>query len=150
MEKFKATLKARIRIYAIFTAVLLAVQVLACVGVISPAAGDSHWNDMWNGIIAGASFGIMALFVVCIVNNILAMKDEKRLKKMYAEENDERTKMIYTDARSAGAMIFLIGGLVAGIIAGYFSIAVCFTILACVFAHSIICGAMKIYYSRKY
>ena len=46
--------------------------------------------------------------------------------------------------------IFLIVGMVAGIIAGYFSMAVGITILVCVVVHSLIGMVCKIYYSKKY
>ena len=72
------------------------------------------------------------------------------MKKLYVQDHDERQIQIWTAARATSMQIFLIGGLVAGIVAGYFSMTVSVTILACVFTHSLIGGACKLYYNSKF
>jgi uncharacterized membrane protein YjjP (DUF1212 family) len=79
-----------------------------------------------------------------------ALASEKELKKLYVEANDERQNQIFTSARSTAMLIFLIVGLAAGIVAGYFNMTVSITILACVFIHSLLGGACKLYYSKKF
>lgn len=150
MEKYRGKVKRQVRINAAAAVILIAVQVLAFSRVLKPVTADAHWKDMWNGFIAGASFGLMALFIVGIIQNIRALMNEKVLKKLYIKENDEREKNIATEARSVAAQIFLVGGLLAGIIAGYFSVAVSITFIACVFAHSLVCGMLKLWFRRKY
>ncbi len=150
MEKYRGKLKKQIWINAAAAAILVAVQILAFSQVIDPLAADNHWADMWNGFIAGASMGVMALFIVGIILGIRALMNEKALKKLYIKENDEREKNIAIEARSAGAQIFLIGGLVAGIVAGYFSVTVSITVIACILALSVISGILMLIYRKKY
>lgn len=150
MNKFRDRLRLQIWTYGVSIAVLLTLQVLAFMQIIVPIAGDDHWTSMWNGFIMGAAFGIMAMFIAGIVANARALRSEGALKKLFVKETDEREQSICTAARSAGARIFLAGGIVAGIVAGYFSISVSITIIACVFVHSLLCGALKLYYDRKY
>lgn len=150
MNKFKDKLRLQIWINCIGIVILLVFQVLAFARVISPFVGNEHWADLWNGFIAGAAMGIMALLIIGVIMNIRALRNEKALKKLFVKENDEREQSLYTAARSAGAQVFLIGGLVAGITAGFFNVSVCITIITCVFLHSVICAGFKFYYSRKY
>ncbi len=114
------------------------------------AAENSHYQSMWQGFMCGAACGILGLMIAYLVRNTLALRDEKKLKKLYVQENDERQIKIWTAARALSMQIFLIGGLAAGVIAGYFNMTVSITILACVFLHSIMGAACKLYYNRKY
>lgn len=155
MEQYKNTLKTTQRITAIAALILIVCCILFALsecGVIniSPTAGDSHWQHRWRGIICGASFGLGILMGAWTIRISKALRSEKELKKLYVEANDERQNQIFTSARSTAMQIFLIGGLVAGIVAGYFSMTVSVTILACVFTHSLLGGACKLYYSKKF
>lgn len=156
MENYKEKLK----IQNIFIAVCIAVLAVFCflgiagecglVSFMTPSAGDSHWQSRWRGFVSGASFGILALLIYGLIRNMQALKDEKKLKKLYIAANDERSIQIWTAARAASMQIFLLLGLVSCIVAGYFSITVSLTILVCVFVHSLIGAAFKLYYSKKY
>ena len=150
MGDFREKLKMQILVNSIGIGLLLIVIIIAFSGTIRPDIADSHWANMWNGFMTGAALGVMALMIVGLIKDIRALKNEKALKKLYIEANDERQQSIYTAARSAGAQVFLIGGLVVGIAAGCFSVSVSITIIACVFIHSLICGAFKLYYNKKY
>lgn len=150
MEKYREKLRLSIITNSIAAAALLAVQVLGFTRVIRPVAADAHWADMWNGFIAGAALGIMALFIVGIILSVGALRDEKKLKKLYIKETDERSNRIWTESRSAGAQLFMIAGLAAGIVAGYFSVAVSIAIIACAVANAVMCVSFKVWYGRKY
>jgi len=156
MEQYKEKLKVQNTITACCCVILflfVIVVVLAEAGIVpgfTPLAGDSHWHSKWRGFITGASCGILALMIVGLVRSIRAMKDEKKLKKMYVQDHDERTIQIWTAARAASMQVFVMLGLVAGIIAGYFSVTVSITIIACVFIHALMGGAFKLYYSKKF
>lgn len=115
-----------------------------------PATDDSRWASMWNGFIFGAACGILGLMIVGLVKNIRALKDEKKLKKLYIQENDERQIQIWTSARASAMQAFLILGLVAVIVAGYFHMTVNITILACVVAQSLLGIGFKLFYTTKY
>ena len=155
METYRTKLKEQNWILAIACVILAAFCVLgflAEAGLISltPTAGDSHWQSRWRGFVSGASFGVFALMLFGLIRNLLALKDEKKLKKLYIKENDERAIQVWTSARAAGCQAFLLLGLAAAIVAGYFSVTVSLSILACVFGTSVLCVAFKIYYSRKF
>lgn len=156
MENFREKLKIQNLTIALGCIILTAFTIMAALaeaGVIPffvPTAGDSHWQSMWRGFICGASFGILALMLFGLVRNILALKDEKKLKKLYIKANDERTIQVQTSAQAAALQTCLLLGLVAIMVSGYFSMTVSLTILGCVFTASVIGVLFKIYYSKKF
>ena len=132
----------------VLSGVLLALQVLAFRQVIQPIAGDSHWHSLWNGFVAGASFGVMALFLIGIVVNIRALRSEARLKKLYAKENDERTCQIEMKAQAWGMRISVPLMLVGGIVLGYFDIGMSIVCICCALVQSVITVAGKVYWNH--
>ena len=155
METYREKLKAQNVIIMVCITILVAFSALniaAECGIVpfGPSVGDSHWQARWRGFCTGASFGILALLVYGLVANLRALKNDKQLKKLFNKEHDERTQKICTAAHSSGTQIFLIFGLIAIIIAGYFSVTVSITIMACVLSLSLICVFLKLYYGRKY
>ena len=155
METYREKLKAQNVIIMVCITILVAFSALniaAECGIVpfGPSVGDSHWQARWRGFCTGASFGILALLVYGLIANLRALKNDKQLKKLFIKEHDERTQKICTAARSSGTQVFLIFGLIAIIIAGYFSVTVSITIMACVLCLSLICVFLKLYYGRKY
>ena len=155
MEEYREKLKISLRIYTVVDVILIlfsAAGFLAEAGLIklTPVAGDSHWQSMWRGMVSGASFGIAVLMLIGIVRTVKALRNDAELKKMYIKDHDERQIQIWTSARALSMQIFLIFGLAAGLIVGYFDMIVGITILACVVIHSLIGICCKIYYSKKY
>ena len=155
MEQYKEKLKIT-NLFLIIGCIVLAIFAVLAIGselgwfhILKPVAGDSHWHSRWNGFVTGASCGIFALLLVSLIRNRRALKDEKQLKKLYVKEHDERTIQILTLARNTAMQILLMGGLVAVVIAGYFSITVSLTILACIFAASVTSLLLVAYYSKK-
>ena len=155
MEQYKEKLRIT-NVFLMIGCIVLAVFVVLAIGselgwfqILKPLADDSHWHSHWNGFITGASCGIFALLFVSLIRNRRALKDEKQLKKLYVKEHDERTIQILTLARNTAMQILLMGGLVAVVIAGYFSITVSLTILACIFTASITSLLLVGYYSKK-
>jgi hypothetical protein len=119
------------------------------IGFMQPAIENSHWQSMWRGIVMGMSVGILIVLIAFLIRNILALKDEKRLKKLYVETNDEREIQIWTAARSTAMQLFLMVGVVAAIVAGYFSMTVSITIIVCMFLQSITGFFCMLYYRIK-
>lgn len=154
MEQFKEKIKAQSRnlviAIAIWTVICLLGLVFEAGGMLQPVSGDSHWGSMWHGFISGVSFAFLALFVAALIRNQKALKDDKSLKKLYIAETDERNIKIWTSARATSMQIFVMLGLAAGVIAGYFSMTVSITILACVTVHSLIGGVCKLCYNKIY
>ena len=155
MEEYRENLKLTLHITVLSAAILFgfsAVGFLAEASLISltPVTENTHWQSMWRGMISGASFGIAVLMLIGIVRTIKALRNDAELKKLYVKDHDERQIQIWTSARALSMQIFLIVGMVAGIIAGYFSMTVGITIHVCVVVHSLIGMMCKIYYSKKY
>jgi len=150
MDKYRSKLKIQSIFIGAAAAALLSVIVLSALRVIAPIAGASRWIEFWNGFISGVSAGMLPLLLVGLVRIFLALRSEKRLRQMYINENDERRLQIVLYALSRAMQIYLLLGLVSGIIAGYFSISVSITIIACTVVASIIGAGCKFYYSKKF
>lgn len=150
MDKYRAKLKAQLRLYAVGLAALIAMEILAFSRRLQPTAANADWADAWNGFIAGAGMALTAALVLGVILNARALRSERALNKLYIRENDERTAHIATAARSAGAQSFLLLGIVAGIIAGWFSVPVSLAIIGCVAANAFLCVGFKLYYLKKF
>lgn len=149
MENYREKLKIHNILYGIGALALLAIQVLAYSGLVSPVGADERWQGFYNGFIAGAAFGVMALFIVGLVMNLRALRSEKAMKKQYIKETDERSRQITAMGKSAGATIFLLLMVPAAIILGYFNVTVFITCIGCILALSLLMGGTKLYFSRK-
>ena len=155
MEQFKEKLKIENRITAVLCVILAGFTVLGFIAEaglvqLTPLSGDDHWQSMWRGMLSGASFGVLALMVFSLIRGTQALKDEKKLKKLYVMANDERQIQIWTAARASSMQVTLLIGLVAGMIIGYFNMIVGTTILAVETLHAIVGGCFKLYYNKKY
>ena len=156
MEEYRVKLKLQNLFIAVASFTLAAFAFLNALneaGVIAflpPVDADSHIQSMWRGFLTGASSGLLGVLIFYLIRNIRALKDDAILKKHYIQDNDERQIKIWTAARAASMQIFVLGGLVAGIIAAYFSMAVGITIIACVTVHSFIGLFCKFYFDIKF
>ena len=155
MEQYREKLKFTQKILATAAVIFMIFSIFALLsesGIlqITPQTGDNHWQSMWRGIVCGASCGLGILMLAWTSRISKALRSEKELKKLYVEAHDERQIQIWTAARATAMQIFLIGGLVAGVIAGYFNMTVSITILACVTIQAFLGGACKLYYNRKF
>jgi len=154
LEKFRDKIKLDNLTIALSCFLLAIFSFLAALGeagfipFFSPS-GDHHWQSMWRGFISGAAFGIIGLMVFFLVRNIRALHDDKLLRKLYVKEHDERTIQIWTAARARAMQTFMILGLVCGIIAGYFNMVVCISIIACTFLQAMTGLFFALYYSYK-
>ena len=155
MELFRDKLKMQNLVIAICCFILAVFSFLAAageagiIGFMEPATDNSHWQSMWRGIVTGMSVGILIVMIAFLIRNILALKDEKKLKKLYVETYDEREIQIWTAARSTAMQLFLMVGVVAAIVAGYFSMTVSITIIVCMFLQSMTGLFCMLYYRIK-
>ena len=155
MEQYREKLKLSCRITAVLTVILIGFSIFCLAAEsglveLSPIAGDSHWQSRWRGFLSGASVGLATYMLIGLVKSLLALKDDAKLKKLYVKEHDERQQAIYTTARASAMQLSSATGLVATMIAGYFNITVCLTLLACTFFLAYSGVAFKIYYSKKF
>lgn len=156
MEQYREKLKLQNVIIAVCCFVLAAFSIAAAaaeagkIAFFAPVAGDSHWQSMWRGFVSGAAVGLLICMIVILVRNDLALRSEQALKKRYVKDHDERTIQIWTSARALSMQIFLLVGLVAIVVAGYFSMTVSITIWACLMLQIAIGLACKLYYGKKF
>ena len=155
MEQYKEKLRIT-NLFLCIGCLVLALFAVLAIGselgwfhILKPVAGDSHWQSSWFGFLTGASCGVFALMLVGLIQNCQALKDEKKLKKLYIKKHDERTIQILTLSRNTAMQILLLGGLVATVVAGYFSITVSLTILVCIAVSSCTSLLLTFYYSKK-
>lgn len=111
-------------------------------------------SEYLQGFIEGFQIGIIAaLFgalVFFIVRNIMAMKNPKRLKKLYISETDERKLFIKQKSGSVGMNIVMYGLATGTAISGNINDMVFFSLLsACMFV-ALVRGLLKLYYRNKY
>lgn len=155
MEQYKAKLKIQNLVMGICCLVLALFAVLAIGGelgwisVLKPVVGDDHWHSTWYGYCTGASCGLAAVMLFGMIRNVRAMKDEKKLKKLYIKEHDERSLQIQILARNTAMQILLLVGLAASVVAGYFSRTVSTTILVCILVSSSTSLFLVGYYNKK-
>lgn len=149
MENYREKLKIQNLFFCIGALALLAIQILAFAGLVTPVGADERWHGFYNGFIAGAAFGVMAIFIVGLIMNLRALRNEKAMKKLYIKETDERSRQIAVLGKSAGATIFLLLMVPAAIILGYFNVTVFITCIGCILALSLSMAGAKLYFSRK-
>lgn len=156
MENFKEKLKIQNISYAVCGAILALFLIFLIIGKaglipnLVPTAIDDRWTNVWNGFATGASATMLGFMIFGLIRNKKALKDEKALKKLYVKENDERTIQVWTSARAAAFQAFLLLGIVAAIIAGYFNMTVFITIVACLFCASMVVVGFSFYYENKF
>lgn len=148
MEKYKEKLKLQNVLFTLGNAVLLETVLLS--DKVSPVTEDSRWADFWVGFIHGAAVALAIFMLAMMARNIRALKDETALKKRMAKDNDERCAQIIANARSAAMQTFLLLGLVAIVVAGYFSVTVSLTIMGCVVLAGLLSAGFKLYYNKKF
>ena len=155
MEQYRKKLKVQNCFLAVGCLAVALFGVLALGGelgwfhLLSPAVNNVHWKSTWYGYLFGSSIGIFSAMLGFLIRNSRAMKNDKKLKELYVKEHDERTIRIQTLAGNMTMKCLLWMGLVASIIAGYFSITVSITILACIFVSSAINLILIAYYCKK-
>ena len=149
MKEYRKKLIIESCVLGLISAILAIIQILAFNQVIRPVAAPAawiHWTDYWNGMMAGVSMALTALFILGIITNIRALRDEKKLKKLYAKEHDERTAQIQMHGQAMGMRISLVLMLVFSIVLGYFDMKLSLTVLICTFVQSVITVLCKLYW----
>ena len=155
MEQFKEKLRVQNLIFSLLTVLMLVFFIWYRAGIAGriwfpEPAGSREFQDFWEGFIHGGLAALWLILICLMVRNTAAMKDEAKLKKLFVQENDERSQQIAVYARAASTQAFLFGGLAAASIAGFFSMAVSLTIIACVLANGLLAISFKLYYNKKF
>ena len=144
--EFREKLKARRRLM-IPVIVLGLAAVIA--GIIAGLVfGESQKGSFLGGMYTGAGAAITAAAIVVIVRINKTLKDEKRLRRERIEESDERKKEIATRSSSMAGFIMLYVCFAGILIAGFFSMAVYWT-LWCVMVGYFLCFLLLNLYFEK-
>lgn len=154
MEQYKKKLRSENIVLVIVIVILAGFLALTFAGEegllpLAPVGGDSHWQSSWRGFCGGMAFALLAMMVVGLVRNLMALKSQEKLKKLYIRQNDEREWEIYTKALCAAMRVCLLLGLAAVVIVGYFNATAGLTLLIAIFCASWICVVFKFYYRKK-
>ena len=156
MKEYREKLKIYCIIYRIFIPVLIILYILeflSAVGVL-PAfpttVPDSIFQERWFHWIQSYTL----VFIISMIRSNhrykKALKDERFLKEIHIQENDERGNMVVLYANSATYRVSLLLGIIGSLIAGYFNKTVCITIFAFTVLKSIIGTIFRVYYNRKF
>lgn len=142
MEKFKAKIRKRTLFLSIFLVVIAASYlVLSLYRDILPSV-----PDFIRGFHTGAFIGAELVAVFFIARYSVSLRKAELLKKLYIEENDERTKAIMQKSGALGMVICIEGLALAAIIAGFIDAKVFFSLLGALVFISLVRGFMKVYY----
>lgn len=142
MEKFKAKIKRRTLIISIVLIIMAATYFLFSLyrNTLPPVP------DFIRGFHTGAFIGVELVAVFFIARYSVSLRKEELLKKLYIEENDERTKMIMQKSGALGMGICMAGLALGTIAAGFMDKTVFFSLLGALLFISLVRGFIKVYY----
>lgn len=147
MENFKKTLKKRFIAYITLAALLLTVNavlvILNALEILKPVATSM-------GTVYGASIGACVVLLKYAVDAKKALKDEKRFKKLYVANTDERMLFIEKSTSNLTTNIFLVILGIAAIIFTYINETIYYTLFYVFIIYLIITFFCNIYYNKKY
>ena len=145
MEKFKMSLKKRLALMMMFNGV--AVIFVLLTGIYGNMMVSS---DMIHGFQVGVFVGMQIIMIKFITKYKRALSNENELRKIYIEENDERTKHIKDKIGGVGFKFSLGMIATATIIAGFFNEIVFITLCATLMFMALEKGFLKVYYRNKF
>lgn len=141
MEKFKVKVRNRSRFL-----VILFIAVVAVYLILLNLEGLQKTSGNITGFNAGMLTGFAALLCVDLLKYQRSMRNEEAFKKLYIEENDERSLMILQKTGAVGINLCIIGLAFGTIISGFFNETVFYTLLAATLFCSIIKASFKVYF----
>ncbi len=142
MERFKNKIRKRTTLMSV-----VIMGILVTYFVLSLYKGSLPViPDFIRGFHTGAFIGVELTFVFFISKYIDSLRKEEALKKLYIEENDERTIMIMQKSGAIGMVICMIGLAIGTIVAGFINTTVFFTLLAALIFIALVRGFIKVYY----
>lgn len=136
MEKYKVRIKSRMIFEMIGTFVFLPMGIYALVrylnmeGAMSGTPFKEFIGGMFNGLRAGIIIGFVIYLIIIFIKNMLVLKNEEKLRKMYYEEYDERALAIreHSSRVTYNITMYIILGICA--ITGLYNTTISLTLLA--------------------
>lgn len=114
------------------------------------AVGSENIGDFISGFQVGIFIGLQIAVLTYIAKYRKALKDELQLKKLYVEENDERTKLINDKIGGVGFNFTLGVIATATVISGFFHQIIFITLLVVLSFIVLEKGFLKLYYRNKF
>lgn len=145
MDKYKSRIKIRMNVLSLVIAAIL----LIYVGLIVYHGGLPELPSFIKGFHIGVFIGAEIFLIFYLIKYRKARKHDAELKKLYIEENDERTGQILRHASSLSISASLVGLAIAAVIAGFFNSLIFYTLLAVLLFVLIVFFALLMYYSKK-
>lgn len=147
MEKFKEQIQKRIRLLSIFLVIVLLLTCFEGFSIVQTGEGTVETGRVM-GFQAGLLFGMAMIALMNIVKLRNCLKDDKKLKLLQHEEQDERKKLIRSKAGMPMLLINSILILLAAIIAGHINMTVFYTLICVAMGQLLIGVGLKLYYSK--
>ncbi|MDO5601315.1 MAG: hypothetical protein Q4G07_00970 [Oscillospiraceae bacterium] len=144
LETYRKKLHVRIRAAGIFILVSLTAPSIVLIRLFSESAEGSHYA----GFISGALCGLSLVLVSLIFRWRKALQDDAACKQMYLKEYDEREIALWQKAGQSSFLFEVYGLLLAGLIAGYFSLPVCFALIGASFFVALLRKGFRLYYKK--
>lgn len=150
MENFRKVLKKRLSLMVVFNALAAVFIALTAVYGNMTTASNENVADMIHGFQIGIFIGLELIMLVYITKYRKALKDEDKFKRVYIEENDERTKLIQDKIGGVGFNFALGAIATATVISGFFHQLVFLTLLGVLIFVVLVKGFLKLYYRNKF
>lgn len=136
MDKYKLKVKNRMIIEMIGVIIFIPVAVYALIkylnieGVVFGTPVKDFLGGMFNGIRAGIVIGFVIFLLITFIKNLLIIRNEEKLKKMYVEENDERALAISEHSSRVTFNITMYVILAVCVVTGLYNTTISLTLLA--------------------
>ncbi len=102
------------------------------------------------GFSLGVFTGLSVEILFFITRNLLTLRNEDKLRRLYIKEHDERSLMIKQKTGSIGIQICMIGLGIASLVSIFFDKTVFYSLFAALFFIAIVKAILKIYYMKKF
>lgn len=149
MEKFRVVLKKRVSTGIALNGLAIVTIALMALYARKISVPNDDIADAIHGFQVGVVLGLQLVAGVFMAKYSKALKDDNELKKLYIEENDERTQLISYKAGKVGFCVILGGIGMATVISGFFNPLVFITLLAVLVFTVIVKSTLYMYYRRK-
>lgn len=151
MEKMQNEIVGQNKFYGAIAALGIAMIGMMSSGMLDHAyASNPHYGDFMHGFVLGIALVLEIYAVFGISRNLKAMKDDKKLARLYNEIHDERNEQIQALAGKTGIQIAMILTLAAAIIISPYSFDAFLAMLGAIVIAGITRKCCKMYYSRNY
>lgn len=141
MDKYKEKIRKRILVMTIILIIIAVIYFMFSLFITSLPSVP----DFIRGFHMGSFVGVELVLVYCIAKYAAGLRKDEVLKKLYIEENDERTKLIKQKSEAIGMEICMLGLSIGTITAGFLDTKVFFSLLGALAFTALVRGLIKVY-----